>query len=232
MLLQGLFRQHPIRPNATISEFRRTDVNHRHIHETPGRSLGLTQQMARLSVDPVLGINPRRGGHPGRDPIPRSCDNANWHAIHNQSPILPAMKLRKVVGTHQPHKPDLWIQALQRCQCIRCCPRAGLSLNIRHCNARVLHDRSGRFKSTLQRGWALFLQRISRRHQPPDPVQPKGFHRFASHMHVAPMRRVKRPSEQADNLTRPRKWYGVSLHPLLMFRTEPPCQSTGCTASA
>jgi hypothetical protein len=42
------------------------------------------------------------------------------------------------------------------------------------------------------------LERVLRRHQPPDLVEPESPQRFEAQMHVAGMGGIERPAEQAD----------------------------------
>ena len=45
------------------------------------------------------------------------------------------------------------------------------------------------------------LQRVPRCHQPPNPVQPHPCQGFLCDMHMARMRRIKRPAQKANNHT-------------------------------
>ena len=226
-----LFRQHFRAPFAARPNLSGTDINHRHIHETPGWSLRPPQKMPRLPVDPVLGINPRRPGHPGGYPVAGPRDHTNRDTVHDPSPVFPAVKLRQIVCAHQPDKSDLWIQSLQRCQSIGSCTCTRERLDVRHLDPWVLHHISCCRHSPVHGRGPAFFQRIARRYQPPNPIQPERLHRLKRDMHMALMRWIKRPAEQTNDLPRSRIGYAVPLHTLLMFRTAGRCQSTGCTTS-
>ena len=183
--------------------------------------------MPGLSIDPVFCINPGRRGNACRNTVSRARDYANGDRVHDHPPIFPLVELGKVIRPHQPHEPHLRIKPQQCRQCIRCCPRSGQRLDIRHLDARVLHQGLRRCHTLRKGGGSTLFQGISGRHQPPHPIQPKGFHRLQRDMHMPLVRWVERPAEQTDHLTGSRKGYAAAIHLLLMFRTEPRCQSAG-----
>lgn len=161
----------------------------------------LRQQPAVPPRNPVGRKKGRCPAHSCRDPLPRSGQHSQRHVVCDSLPILPKVKLRQIIGPHQPNEPLRGIEPFQRMQCLRsiACAKArfdvcDLHTRMRHHRPRVVQTRHHRRRSTG-------FQRITGAYQPPNLIQTKSFEGFTRDMRVACVGRVKRSTQQSDHLT-------------------------------
>ena len=165
------------------------------------------KQMACRRADPIWRIDARGGRHAGRNPVAGPGEHAHWHRIHDLPPVLPEMKLRKVVRPHQPDKAHAPILAAQGGHGLG--GRAGSQpcFDVGDIDARVFHDCPTGIHPALERCRTARLERVARRYKPPDPIQPETGQGLPRNMHMPFVRRIKRSPEQADGLARSRERY-------------------------
>ena len=83
------------------------------------------------------------------------------------------MKLRKVIGPHQPDKPHAGIVLPQGGKRLCRIARAKLRLDVRDLDPRVIHHRP-RPRHALRHGRrSVLFQRVAGAQQPPHAIQPK-----------------------------------------------------------
>ncbi len=96
-------------------------------------------------------------------------DDGDRHLLRDSAPSLPAVKLRQIVRTHQPHELDFRKPAGKRPQRIDCVSRPQLALDRRDADrsALCLLGR-GKHAGLERRHTTAGFQRIAWRDQPPD----------------------------------------------------------------
>jgi len=156
--------------------------------------------------DPVRRIQRCCPAHPRRYPLTRARKNTHRNRLCDALPILPQMKLRQIIRAHEPDKPLLGVKLLQGPQRLRGITRAKPLFDPRHGHTRMIHHFAGLRYPRLHRRRAALLERITRAHQPPHLIQPKPFERLTRDVRMPRMRRIKRPAQQSDHLTRGRIW--------------------------
>ncbi len=140
------------------------------------------------------------GRHPRRNPVTGAGQYADRDRHHDFSPVLPFVKLRQIVSAHKPDKIHPGIVSAQRCQCLCRVPRSQPCLYIGNCHTGMLHHRARLLHPLREWCRPLRFKWISRRHQPPHPIQSKAFQRFGCDVDMTVMRRIKRPAQQANTL--------------------------------
>mmetsp|Transcript_29324 Transcript_29324/g.56995 ORF Transcript_29324/g.56995 Transcript_29324/m.56995 type:complete len:274 (+) Transcript_29324:856-1677(+) len=185
---------------------------HRDVDKAPGRGLCMAQKMARPTRNPEGRIKPRGPAHPRRNPVAGTGQHTHRHGVHDPLPILPQMKLRQIIGPHQPDKAHTGVTRPQPDQRLRSVPRAKPRFDIRHLHPGMLHHGSGVGQTPRQRGRSLCFQRVTGADQPPHMGQTKPFHRLSGDVHMAAMRRVKGPAKQANSLAGPGQRKGMPHH--------------------
>src|SRR5687768_17129832 len=111
--------------------------------------------------------------------------------------MLPLMKLGNSVSAHQPDEADSRVALLERPHRVDGVPSAGVTLEIADADARTAGNGPGGGKPVQEGRHVLsaFLQRIARRHQPPNLVEAERVHRRKADPPVTDVRRVERPAE-------------------------------------
>jgi hypothetical protein len=118
-------------------------------------------------------------------------------------PAPPQMKLAQIVGAHDPHKTNARRPFDQPGDRIMGEARADLRLKACHSDARIARHRARGFDAKRQgRQSVNGLERIARRHQPPQSVELESPQRQPRDKQMAVMRWVERPAHQADSLAR------------------------------
>ncbi len=108
-------------------------------------------------------------------------------------------ELREIVGAHQPDEMLAREKRLKRRDRIDAVMRAELRFEVEHADARIARDGSGLLQAFGKgRHAGDGLQRILRRHQPPDLVEMKPLQGFEADMAMAFMGRVERAAEKTD----------------------------------
>jgi hypothetical protein len=140
-----------------------------------------------------------RGAREGSGIIPRSGDNRNRHQLRDRTPVPPLVELGQIIGAHQPDESPLWIAPQQ------CAEGVG-----RVAGPQFALDRGDPDSRTaglpLRRGdprregrhARCRLERITRRHQPPDLVERQRVHREKRNASVPAVRGVEAAAEQPD----------------------------------
>ena len=132
--------------------------------------------------------------------IARTRDNRNRHGTGDCTPAPPAMKLRQIVATHQPHELRLRVTSPQRAQRIERVARSQFGLNRggHDTAAPRLFSRRGQPRSERSHP-SLGLERIARRDQPPHRVKVQRAHCEQADRAVPAMRRVETPAQESDS---------------------------------
>ena len=116
-------------------------------------------------------------------------------------PVQPAMELGEAVGAHQPDEADTGIAHAQERQRSDAEMTGEPGLERRHANAIVLFHGLALRPAFAEKGKsAVRLQRIARRHDPPDGIETKAAKRDLADLPVALVRRIERAAEQPDAL--------------------------------
>ncbi len=112
----------------------------------------------------------------------------------------PVMKFGHSIGAHQPDESLVRIALPKSFHGIDRVSRAFLPFEVAHADPRALRNRLCRGEAVLERGHVLGvrLERVARRHQPPDLVEAERVHRGQADAPVAAVRRVERAAEEAD----------------------------------
>lgn len=139
-----------------------------------------------------------RDRHSRRDPLFWPRKHSDGKVFHDPLPLVPAVKACQVVRAHQPDKLCRWVQMRKLCQRLRGVSGADARFDVRDGNARVLHDLASGRQSMLQGRRAVFLQRVSGGHQPPDLIQIKAPKRLIRDVDMTFVRRIKGTAEQTD----------------------------------
>ena len=163
------------------------------LRQTPG--LPLRQTVGRKSACRLPCQSLKR--------ICRPRENRNGNRAEEGLPGLPCRHLTEIVGADQPDEGDVGVSAFQ-------CPNGvhGISgvetpLDIAHPDAGVARRFSRGCHPLRQGRHALGgLQRVLRRDQPPDLVQPEALQGEQAYMPMAFMGRVEGAAQQADPAAR------------------------------
>ncbi len=193
-------------PSALIAatprapEVRRREIEHPPAHQRPGR-WPMQRQRRRLRRRQSPPREPlRRRRQPGAELVARPRQHAHRHRRHDLRPAAPVVEAREVVRPHQPHEMHPAIARLQRLQRRRGIARAEPRLEVGHPHPGMPHDRPRRRQPPLQIRRRIRLQRIARRDQPPDLIEPERLQRPLADMHMPRMRRIERPAQKSDPL--------------------------------
>ena len=132
--------------------------------------------------------------------VGRAGKNRNGKPREDRLPIAPMPDLCEIVGAHQPDETEPRPATLKRRQRVGGEMRPESLLEIEHADAPIGRGQclgAGETIGKLAHAGDR-LQRILRRHQPPDLVEAEPLQRLAADMEMALMRRVERAAEQAD----------------------------------
>lgn len=133
--------------------------------------------------------------------IARTGNNRNRHSTRDIAPPPPVVKLRQIVGAHDPRETFGGPTATNPRQSINGIARAQFALDGRNADRRAPRLRPGRGHAGGKRGHARTrLQWIARRHQPPHLIQPQRGERHEADAAMAPMGGVEAPAHEADTL--------------------------------
>src|SRR3546814_5431596 len=109
-----------------------------------------------------------RNSEPGVTIITRTRDNSNRKQTRYIAPIPPAVELRQIIGPHQPDEPPLGVSADQRAEGFYRISGAEPLFDRGRANRRAARHHLRGTEARPKRGHAFpGLQRIARRHQPP-----------------------------------------------------------------
>lgn len=189
-------------PLSSRPQLGRTQVRHRHIGKTPGRRGRRCQRLTVAPLDLIIAINIRGLGCACRDPVPWPRQHANRHAVHDQPPVLPAMKLCEIISPHQPDKAHPGVIRLEAQNGFSGIPRSGAGFVVADGDARVPHDLFRRPHPARNGGRTTRFQGITGAHEPPDPIQIEPLQSLQRDMHMAAMRRIKRSPQQTHGHAR------------------------------
>ena len=148
---------------------------------------------------PVLPQPGHRGARDSTCIITRTGNNRNRHESGYAAPVPPPVKLRQIVGAHQPDEARLGIARLQLAQRVGSVARPQLAFDRSDPDRRPAGLPSGRGDPGRKRRHpGCRLERIARRNQPPDLVEPQ---RCCSEQRNAPvtaMRRIEAAPQKAN----------------------------------
>ena len=115
-------------------------------------------------------------------------------------PVLPAVDLGEIVRPHQPDESDARQPAPQLAQCFGRIGGRQLGFDAGDSYARMPSHRPSPCQPLLERGHAGHrLQRVLRRYQPPDRVEPQPLQRQQADMPMPLMGWIERTPKQADH---------------------------------
>lgn len=115
------------------------------------------------------------------------------------APFVPAVKFIGNVGSRKPDKIRRGKTGLQGLDRVIGADGSQITFQIGHKNAGIGHQLAAMGDAGRQVGQVAFVfERIARRHQPPDSIQPQIFHGNVRGMNMTGMGRVKRPPEQPN----------------------------------
>jgi hypothetical protein len=129
----------------------------------------------------------------------RTVDHSDGHLGCDTPPIMPAVKLRKIVRSHDPDKVQAGSAAAQISNRVRSVTRSDDGFETTDLDARIVRDKLCRFHALgkiMRR--PVGLERIAWRHQPPHPVELQTLDREQADGAVSQMRRIERSAQQAD----------------------------------
>jgi hypothetical protein len=113
------------------------------------------------------------------------------------------MKAAQVVGPHDPDKARAWAAPLQGANHIVGVAEAEFSLDARDVERRMVGDARAGCKTFIKAGQpARVLERVARRHEPPDAIKSEAAKGQETRKLVPGMGRIERTAEQAD----PQPW--------------------------
>ena len=167
------------------------------MQEHPGRGPEERQDPGIAFIETRMRESLRRlGAPPGRA---RPVDHGDRHLVCDADPILPAMKLAEIIGSHQPDEANARAARFQKIDRVGGEARADISFEARDVDAGMTSDRPGGC-DTLLLAWQAMnvLERIAGRDQPPDAVEPQPFQGNLREKKVPLMRRIERAAEQSD----------------------------------
>src|ERR1700733_12937941 len=139
----------------------------------------------------------RRGE--GAKALRRTIDHSDRYLGCYTPPVMPAVKLRKIVRSHDPDKVQARGTAAQISYCVGSIARSNDGFETAHVDAWVMRQLPRRFHalSEIVRR-TVGLERIARRHQPPHPVKFQTLDREQADGAMCQMRRIERAAEKAD----------------------------------
>src|SRR5439155_26853046 len=113
------------------------------------------------------------------------------------APVLPAMKLRKVVGAHDPDKAQTGGAAAQVSDGVDSVAGSNDGFETADVDARIVGHSARSLDALVEivQG-PLLLQRIARCHQPPHAVEVQPFDRKQADGAMREVRRIERAAEQ------------------------------------
>lgn len=164
-----------------------------------------SRQGSRREPPSVPGVHPgapeatcrKTGQRPVR--IGSAGEDRNRHGVKDSRPTPPPGDLQEIVGTHDPHETPARVAALQLEERVGGVDRAEPGLEVRSFDAGMVGD-LGRHRQALGKGRhaPAGLQRVLRRYEPPDLVQPQEVDRQEADMAMAVMGGIERAAEEAD----------------------------------
>jgi hypothetical protein len=111
------------------------------------------------------------------------------------------VKARQIVRPHDPHKAHERATPFEEGQGARGKRRRQVALEGRDLDARIFRQGPAQHQPLGEGGkFAARLQRITRRHQPPDLVKPKPFENGFTDLAMGDVGRIERAAEEADAL--------------------------------
>lgn len=176
----------------------------------------MRQRLRLAPAQTKLAKDCRRRRPPRRDPVTGAGQNADRNAQHNLAPIVPQMKAGQIVRAHQPDELNTGIKRLNARQRLGRKPRANPRLNICNLNPRMIHHLPRPRHPHRQGRRSACFQRVPRRDQPPDLIQPEPLHRLTCDMCMPFVGRVKRPTQQTDHLTGTSNRQSCAFHDVCM----------------
>lgn len=131
--------------------------------------------------------------------IARTRDNRNRNLSRNIAPPRPAIKLRQIVGAHQPDEAMFGVKPPQSGQRIGSVARLQPQLDRAGADRRMARHRPRRRHARGERRHACHgFERIAGGHQPPHLIQPQRPHRMQRQPPMPLVRRVERAAEETD----------------------------------
>jgi len=153
-----------------------------------------------LSEPPAPAAQPgHSGARYGRCIIARTRQNRNRHHPRDLAPVAPAMKLRQIVGPHQPDEAKLRVSPLQLRQRIDGKSRAHFGLDRADANRCAARHGPGRRHPRGQSGHAFNrFQHIAGRDQPPHFIEAQCGERMQADPAMRLVRRIETAAKQPD----------------------------------
>lgn len=134
----------------------------------------------------------RCGARNSHSLIARTRDNRNRNHCRNPPPVAPAVELAEIIRAHDPNEPPFGITANQIGECVGCKARAHLGFDVRRFDDAPPRHFPRRSEAGREGGHAFnWFQRIARRHQPPDVIQPQRVSDKQADPPMPAMRRIK-----------------------------------------
>src|ERR1700684_318141 len=139
----------------------------------------------------------RRGE--GTKALRRTVDHSDRYLGCYTPPVMPAVKLRKIVRSHDPDKVQTRSTAAQISYRVGSVARSNDGFETAHVDAWIMRHMPRRLHALGQTVRdPVGLERIARRHQPPHPVKFQTLDREQADGAMCQMRRIERAPEKAD----------------------------------
>ena len=135
----------------------------------------------------------------GRLSIGPAVEYRNGKRSEDVLPAPPVLEIGEVVGTHDPDKAVARVAAAQLADGVGAVLAVKAPFEITHPDQRVAREAARRRQTLFERRHAARgLQRILRRHQPPNFIQAEAFEGLEADMEMAFMGRIERAAEKTD----------------------------------
>ena len=192
------------------AKFARRNVTRRSFEQRPARRIGHGQpaSVCRCKSKSPIGPSGNRTGGPKFASRPH--DNRDWIVLDDPAPLAPMVETCKIVGTHDPDEVDAGIERPHRFQRVSRESGSQFTLQVGHHQPGMPGAPVRSLHPLRHRSRRIRLERVARRDQPPDLVQPAPFERLQRDVKMARMRGIERPPEQSDSHARERERYSRS----------------------
>ncbi len=174
-----------------VANSARRDLDRRSFQHGPAGRFRQSQFSRIRRREPESPIRPR--GHRTRGPqsLVRARDNRHRKILENPAPVIPKMEPDQVVGSHDPDEPDPRIHRSQCVQGFRRESGSQFKLEVGHQQSGMRGTSACRRQPLRNRRRRVPLERIARRDQPPDPIEPAPFQCLQRDVKMAGMRRIE-----------------------------------------
>ncbi len=174
-----------------VANSARRDLERRSFQQGPAGRFRQSQSTRIRRRKPESPIRPRSNRTRGPQFLVRARNNRHRKILENPAPVIPQMEPDKVVGSHDPDEPDPRIHRSQCVQGFRRESGSQFKLKVGHQQSGMQGASACSLHPLRNRRRRVPLERIARRDQPPDPIEPAPLQSLQRDVKVAGMWRIE-----------------------------------------